>query len=80
MAVCRLIDECAFYSGSLRGVPGPSTYLKEHYCHNSMENCDRLRRHAMEPVSDPRNNVTPLGADLGIRLHRGMSFKPRPNL
>lgn len=68
MDKCEKIDMCAFYSGSLRMVPGPSAYMKAEYCHKRPSSCLRFRNDGNKPVSDQDNRVTPLGL---INIARG---------
>lgn len=66
MPRCSRIDECAFYSGALASVPGPSAYIKDAYCHSRPEACSRLRRDRLDGVSSTDNQITPLGRCLSM--------------
>lgn len=61
MTKCMKIGVCAFYSGSLRMVPGPSAYMKAEYCHKRPMSCIRLQNDDTLSVNDQSNRVTPLG-------------------
>lgn len=61
MHKCEMRGICAFYSGTVKNVPGPSAYMKAKYCHKRSAACARLKNHDFVPVSDIDNYLTPFG-------------------
>lgn len=63
MSKCSVLEQCAFYNGSIRDMKEVGHFVKQIYCQQNSEKCVRLKDSGSRDVGDVDYDIAPWGIE-----------------